>query len=264
MKRQSLLIFAILFALAGSTLAGRSDPYRLGVDDVVRISVYGHPDLELLAQVADNGSINFPNVGEVVIAGLTTREAEQRLARALSQREVVKSPQVNLIIDRYQSQMVTMLGEVANPGVYVITRRSNLMDMVSQAGGLSDEAGGEAIIIHGSGSGETRTRVSLDALIQGDLDAPVPRIVAGDKVFIPRADRFYVYGEVNKPGAYRLEPGMTVMQALAVAGGLTDKGTERGMKIRRPRASGGEEVIPADLTQRVQASDVVQVKESLF
>lgn len=264
MQHQRLFIIFGLLAAFWSGVSLSAQPYRLGADDVVKISVYGHPDLDLLAQIADNGTINFPSVGEVSIGGLTPRQAEQKIARALSQNEIVKSPQVNLIIDRYQSQMVTMLGEVTNPGVYVMTRQSTLMDMISQAGGLTEEAGDQAIVIHAGKGGETRRVIDLPGLMEGRLVTPLPKVVSGDKVYVPRSDRFYVYGEVNKPGAYRLERGMTVMQALAVAGGLTDKGTERGMKIRRQGSSGGEEVIPADLTQMIKASDVIQVKESLF
>ncbi|WP_200374296.1 SLBB domain-containing protein [Thiocystis violacea] len=264
MKRSNFLFILSMIAFLWSLGVQGAESYRLGVNDVVRISVYGHPELDVVAQIAADGSIRFPAVGELSIAGLTPREAERRLAESLVRKEIVKDPQVSLVIDKYQSQMVTMLGQVANPGVYVMTRDSTLMDLVSQAGGLKEDAGDTAVLTRKAGGSESRVVVDLLALMEGRSATPEPKVADGDRIFIPRMELFYVYGEVNRPGAYRLAPGMTVMQALSVAGGLTDKGTDRGLKIRRKTSHGVEQQLPAELTHSIEPSDVIQVKESLF
>jgi polysaccharide export outer membrane protein len=148
--------------------------------------------------------------------------------------------------------------------VYTITRAGRITDLISEAGGLSEDAGDVAIITRKGGRADEQSVLDLASLLEARPNAPEPRVGDGDRIFIPKSERFYVYGEVNKPGVYRLERGMTVVQALSVAGGLTDKGTERGMKIRRKTKNGGEEVLPAQLTRPIQGDDVLDVKESLF
>jgi polysaccharide export outer membrane protein len=171
---------------------------------------------------------------------------------------------VALTVEQYRSQKVSVLGEVNRPGVYAIAGANTLMDLLSEAGGLGEEAGELAIVTRrGSPAGQSQA-IDLAALLEGRADIPEPRLGDGDRIFVPRMDRFYIYGQVNRPGSYRLERGMTVMQALSVASGLTDKGTERGLKIRRMAGDGREQVISAELTQRIQPSDVLFVKESLF
>lgn len=253
-------IFASLFPVAGN--CGQS--YTLGGNDVVRVTVYGQPDLGTIARIAENGSITLPVVGEVRLGGLTAREAERKIAEVLARSNIVKSPQVGVFIEEFQSQMVAVLGEVGKPGMYAITRGKTLMEMISEAGGLSEEAGYIAILTPRDAAGGEKVVVDLSMLLEGRDLKKEPIMRGGDRIYVPKMERFYVYGEVKSPGAYRFERGMTVMQALAVAGGLSDKGTERGMKIRRKKGDGTEQVLPAKLTEQIQASDVIQVKESLF
>lgn len=263
--RASFIVFVLAAMGAICSFGAFADQgYRLGTNDVVRVTVYGQPDLGTVARISERGSITLPVVGEVKLSGLTAREAERKLVDVLTQKQVVKSPQVGLFVEEFQSQRVSVVGQVAKPGVYSITRGSTVLDLISEAGGLNEDAGDVAILTRKGGRGEERVEVDLSGILEGRPGAVEPSISDGDRIFVPRMEQFYVYGEVNKPGAYRYERGMTVMQALAVAGGLTDKGTERGMKIRRKRGDGVEETLAATLSQEVQASDVLQVKESLF
>lgn len=264
MKYKSLVLALAILLTFNSVGAWAAGSYHLGADDVVRVTVYGHPDLDTVARIAENGSITFPTVGEVSLAGLTARQAEHKLAEILAKADVVKSPIVGLIVDQFQSQQVAVLGKVAKPGMYVITRESTLTDLITQAGGLSEDAGDTAILTRSSSSPDTKTVVDLTSLLEGRASVPEPKVRNGDRIYVPEMEKFYVYGEVNKPGAYRLERGMTVVQALSVAGGLTDKATERGMKIRRLTSNGSEEIIPAELTHALRPSDVLYVEESLF
>lgn len=262
MKRNSLILMLGILVCLGSASLYAAQAYRLGAGDLVRVTVYGHPDLTTVAQIGENGNITFPTVGEVSLAGLTGREAELRLAKILTDNEVVKSPQVGLIVERYQSQRVAVLGQVATPGMYTIIRDSTLIDLISEAGGLTEEAGDVAILTRSRG--QKRTVVDLTSLLEGRSQIPEPMVRNGDRIYVPPMEQFYIYGQVNRPGTYRLERGMTVMQALSVAGGLTDKGTERGMKIRRTSKAGDEKIIGVGLTHKVLPSDVLYVEESLF
>lgn len=264
-KANNLVLSLIISASLLSAAVHADTAYRLGTNDVVRVTVYGQPDLSAVVQVSENGSIVIPTIGEVGVAGLTAREAEIRLANILERREVVRDAQVGLIIESYESKRVAVLGEVANPGVYAITRGSTVMDMISEAGGLSQDAGDLAILTRrGGNASQKKTVIDLPALLEGRLNTPEPSVKDGDRIYVPRMEQFYVYGEVNQPGVYRLEPGMTVIQALSVAGGITDKGTKRGMSIRRTTKEGREQTIPASLTHSIEPNDVLYVKESLF
>ena len=146
MRRNSIVLVFIVLFLGWSLGAPADQSYRLGANDVVRVTVYGHPDLSTIARVAENGGVTIPIIGEVALGGLTGREAELKIQSLLTEQKIVKSPQVTLIVDKYESQRVSVLGEVVRPGVYPITRGSSLMDLISEAGGLREEAGEVAIV----------------------------------------------------------------------------------------------------------------------
>jgi polysaccharide export outer membrane protein len=263
--RKLRLAFGILLPLLAMwPLWSHADQaYRLGPNDVVRISVFGQPDLSTVSRLSENGSVTIPFAGEVRLSGMTAREAERKLTQILANKQIVKSPQVAVFVEEFESQKVAVVGQVGKPGMYSLTRGSTLLDLISEAGGLSEDAGDVAIITRKRSTMDNPVTVDLRALLEGATAVPEPKLVDGDRVYVPKMEQFFVYGEVNKPGAYRFEAGMTVMQALSVAGGLTDKATERGMKIHRSK-SGVEQVVPAQLTMQIEPNDVIQVKESLF
>jgi polysaccharide biosynthesis/export protein len=251
--------------LAWMTGAAAAPTGTLGPGDLLNISVYGHPDLESVKRVSETGSISFPLVGEVSVNGMTEREVESALARELRQRQVIRNPDVNVTVEEYRGHNVSVLGNVARPGAYSISRDGTLIDAIAAAGGLTDEAGGLAVITKTGATSDTKKTVDLAELLQrGNISLDVA-LADGDRVFIPPAPRFYIYGQVNRPDSYRLEQGMTVMQAISVAGGLTGKGTQRGLTIKRSGATPEEPVtIPVDVTTSVKDGDVIFVRESLF
>lgn len=260
------LCSALIVVLSVWTSAGLSAQlYTLGAGDVVRISVYENPDLNTVGRISENGTISFPLIGELSLSGLSEREAERKLASLLERKQIVRSPQVSLIVEQYQSQRVSVLGNVTSPGVYPVSPGSTVVDLIAEAGGLTEQAGDIAILTRTAETGENRIVLDLPSVLeQGTRDKEV-RVTSGDRIYIPRMSQFYIYGQVNRPNAYRLEPGMTVMQALSVAGGLTDKGTERGLTIvRDDPTSDGTDSIAGELNQTIQANDVIYVKESLF
>jgi polysaccharide export outer membrane protein len=259
----SKLLPVILLAWIGGALAAPTG--TLGAGDLLRVTVYGHPDLESVERVAEDGAISFPLVGEVQVAGMTEREVESALARELRQRQVIRNPEVNVTVEEYRGNSVSILGNVANPGVYGISRDGTLVDAIAEAGGLTEEAGRLAIVTKAGNGSDSKTTVDLaDLLERGNISLDVV-LGDGDRVFIPPAPRFYIYGQVNRPDSYRLEKGMTVMQAISVAGGLTGVGTERGLTIKRSGPNPEEPAtIPADITTSVKEGDVIFVRESLF
>lgn len=257
-KFRFLFLLASLFLIAPLAVA---DSYALGTGDVVRISVFGQPELDIVTRIADDGTISYPLVGEMKVAGLTERELERKVADELKQRKLVRSPQVNVLIEEFQSQRVSILGNVAKPGVYPVSRGERITEIIALAGGLTDKAGDTAVVTR---KDSERVVVDLQAVLQkGDASMDIA-LANGDRVFIPEMAVFYVYGQVQQPDGYRYKPGMTVMEAISLAGGLTAIGTERGLTVRRK--VGGEEIetISVDIATQLQEGDVLYVKESLF
>lgn len=255
-------IFAtlILGILCWVGTAAAEGSFTLGNGDVLQISVYGHPDLSLTKRVSEDGSINFPLVGEVSVAGMSERQAEVALARELERKQIVRNPQVSVVVQQYQTLRVSVLGNVSRPGVFEVRRGSTVVDLIAAAGGLGDQAGHVATLTRGS----ERTSIDLAAMLdQGDATANV-MVGDGDQIYIPRTPRFYIYGQVNHPNVYRLEPDMTVMQAISIAGGLTDKGTERGITIKRGGNGEDMDSVAVGASAKIEDNDVVYVKESLF
>jgi polysaccharide export outer membrane protein len=258
------LTLGLLPALASAQgLVGAE--YRLGPGDVVRITVYNNPDLTTEAQITQQGRITFPLIGEIQIGGIEKGQAEQIIALRLGEGGFVLKPQVNVLVLGFKSQQIAVLGQVNRPGKYPIEQASTLADLLAIAGGIA-QAGGDVIThISKSGDGKTLKReIDInDALRNGEMENNF-RVANGDIIFVPRAPIFYIYGEVQRPGAFRLEKNMTVMQALSVGGGLTVRGTERGIRVNRHAANGAVEVLQSTLTDLVKENDVIFVRESLF
>lgn len=252
-----------LWLCTGNGIA--AELYKLGAGDVVRISVYDHPDLTTVGRISEAGSISFPLIGEQTIAGLTEREAESQIANLLERRRLVRSPQVSLIVEQYQSQRVSVLGNVGKPGVYPIAPGSTIVDLVAEAGGFTEAAGDTIILTKRSGDSSERIVVDVTSTLEEGGPAEEIRVENGDRIYVPRMPQFYIYGQVNRPNAYRLEEGMTIMHAISIAGGLTGKATERGLSIKRRNPDTQEmSTIAADIDQTIQEDDVIYVKESLF
>ena len=239
--------------------------YRLGPGDVVRISVYNNPDLNTEAQITQQGRITFPLIGEVQIGGIEKGQAEQIIARRLAEGGFVVKPQVNVLVLGFKSQQISVLGQVNRPGKYPIEQASTLADLLAIAGGVAQTGGDIVTHITTGADGKTAKR-DIDihqALKNGEMDKNFP-VVNGDIIFVPRAPMFYIYGEVQRPGAYRLEKDMTVMQALSVGGGLSVRGTQRGIRINRQPENGKLVAVEGKMGDMLQENDVIFVKESLF
>lgn len=260
MKKITQLAIAFVLSI-GTALAA---DVQLGAGDVVKISVYGNPDLSLETRISEAGRITYPLIGEVVVGGLSAGAAEKTIAGLLEKGGFLRNPQVSMIVSVMQSQQLSVLGQVNRPGRYPVDGKRRLTDMLALAGGVNQEAADSVTLIRQRDGATVRERVDLID-IMGSSEAGVnPELAAGDVVFVERAPKFYIYGEVQRPGAYRLERGMIVLQALSQGGGLSQRGTERGLRIKRRDASGALQVIDARQDDLVQVDDVVYVRESLF
>jgi polysaccharide export outer membrane protein len=231
----------------------------------VRITVYNNPDLTTEAQVNQHGRITFPLIGDVRIGGIEKGQAEQIIARRLGEGGFVLKPQVNLLVLGFKSQQISVLGQVNRPGKYPIEQASTLADLLAIAGGVA-QTGSETIILITKGANGNSAKRDVDinhALRNGDMEKNFP-VVNGDIIYVPRAPLFYIYGEVQRPGAFRLEKDMTVMQALSVGGGLTVRGTEKGIRVNRRSSDGKISTLESKMTDTVKENDVIFVRESWF
>lgn len=242
--------------------------YKLGAGDVVRVVVYQNPDLTLETRVSETGVISYPLLGNVRIGGLGVSAAEQLIADGLRNGNYVKAPQVTLVLLQVKGNQASVLGQVNRPGRYPIeTADMRMTDLLANAGGVAG-TGGDLVVLTGTRDGKPyRLEIDLPNVFgpnadQGRLNDVL--IQNGDVLWVDRAPMVYIYGEVQRPGPMRLERGMTLMQVLATGGGLTQRGTERGIRVHRKGADGKVQIVQPTMDEGVRDGDVVYVKESLF
>jgi polysaccharide biosynthesis/export protein len=249
-----------IFAVPAVGLAESGD-YKVGSDDLLKINILDHPELSVDARVTRSGNITFPLLGEVRVAGLSTRELEQSLVGKLDEGGYVHKAQVSVLITEYQSQKIAVMGQVARPGQYALTTSSKALDLLAQAGGpVTGVAADEATLVRQDGS---KVQIDLHRMFEGD-PSQNPAVSAGDSLYVPRTAMFYIYGEVQRPGSYRLERQMTVAQAISAGGGLTPKGSLHWMKVKRRDATGALREIPIKERDSLQPDDVLMIKQSWF
>jgi polysaccharide export outer membrane protein len=262
MKRFAQWIVAACLGMAAA--AGIAAEVNLGPGDVVKIAVYGNPDLGLETRVSEAGSITFPLIGTVPVGGLSVSAAEKRIGGLLEGGGYLRKAQVNIIVTSLQSQLVSVLGQVNRPGRYPLEGKRSVLDLLAVAGGMNVEGGDTVSLIRKRDGATTKESIDVVEMVRsGDLNRDL-ELAPNDVIFVERAPRFYIYGEVQRPGTFRLERAMTVLQALAIGGGLTPRGTERGMRVKRRDAAGKLQVLDAKMDDMVLVDDVVYVKESWF
>jgi len=256
--------FSIAVAVVYSSIAFATDDYRLGGGDTVTISVYEQPDLSTVTRISqDDGTITYPLLGEVTIVGLTAEEAGQKIAKLLKSGGFLKFPEVNLTVNEYVSQKIPIMGQVNKPGEYAIKGQSRILDLIAQAGGVKTDAADVIVVVKNQEGKSVRHQIDLLAFYDGDMSQNI-EVAEGDLILVPKMDTFYIHGEVNRPGSYRLDREMTVMQALSLAGGISTRGSLRRIKVTRRTANGNTEKIDMELTDQLKPNDVLHVKERLF
>ena len=257
----ALMVCALLLAAPAWSV---DNDYRMGTGDVVRITVYGQPDLTTEARVSENGNISFPLIGDVKMADITPAQGEAEIAKRLGKGGYIVNPYVTLNVLQYRGQQVSVLGRVNRPGKYAMEKISRVTDALAMAGGVSID-GADTVTLVRTHDGKTEYRdIDLIALFRPGGESNNVMVQDGEILNVARQPMFYIYGEVQRPGTFRLEQNMSVVQALSIGGGLTQRGTQRGIKILRRDAKGAEQELDARLGDPVQKDDVIYVKESLF
>jgi polysaccharide export outer membrane protein len=254
-----LCIFTVLFVEGVA-----AENLQLGAGDIVKIAVYGNPDLGLETRVSEAGKISFPLIGEVSVAGMSTYNAEQKISNMLESGGFLRKAQVNVIVSLMQSQQVSVLGQVNRPGRYPIEGKRKLIDLLAAAGGVNADGADSVSLIRSRNGVSAKQLIDVNAMmLNGDMRDNVD-LLNNDVIYVERAPRFYIYGEVQRPGTFRLERNMTVLQALAIGGGVSARGTERNIKIKRRDALGLLQVLLAKNDDVLQIDDVLYVQEGLF
>jgi polysaccharide biosynthesis/export protein len=257
------LFALVLPALSWAAAVTAADPgeYRLGAGDLLKINVYGYPDMSADVRVDEAGSISYAYVGQLAVGGHSARDVEALVAEKLTTGGFIRSPQVSVLVSDYRSQKVGVMGQVGRPGQYPLRKASSVMDLLAEAGGVVNAtAADQATLLRADGS---KRAIDLFALFEGDPEQN-SIVAAGDTIYVPRASQFYVYGEVQRPGTYRLERNMTVSQAISAGGGLTPRGTERRATVKRRNEQGKETRIGVKGSDLLLPDDVLVIKESLF
>lgn len=278
--KSAKVVMALIAALSIFPLAAQvkfSQEYRVGPKDLLEISVFGADELSRTVRVSEDGKVSLPLLGEVLVDGLTKSELEKKLADLLGEK-YVQNPQVTVFIREYQSKRVSVLGAVEKPGPYQLLGRQTLMQIVSEAGGLTRDAGSDIIIIRQIPDGtSTSLRISIDELfLKGDAKLNVP-LEAGDIINIPvdKIVAVYVFGQVKNPGALQVKKSAvpTLLQAIAQAGGFTERASRGGVVIKRKDETGKEKEIKVNVRRILSnkqkdvpllENDTVYVPESLF
>ena len=261
LKPAMILVFLLMvFGYSGVATA----ELVIGADDALQIKVYGYDDLATETRVSSDGRISFPLIGEVSVGGQSTFEVESKIAKLLTNGGFIQNPHVTVTVLEFKSQQVSVLGFVNKPGLYPLESRSSLVDMLAMAGGISQLGDHRAIVTRHSNGKTIKQEIDLRVALEHPEDSNQFAAVKGDVIYIPKAPVFYIQGEVMHPGAFNLEPKMTVSQALSLGGGLTPKGTLRGIVIERHDANGKSEEIAVKMTDAVLKDDVLIFQERLF
>lgn len=255
----------ITLGLVPGFVGAQSMQEVLGAGDVVRITAFRYPDLTTEARIAEDGSIGVPMIGRVKLMGMTPERAALHIAERMKQGKYILNPQIDVAVVEARSRQVSVMGFVARPGRYMLEgSTARLTDVLAMAGGLVPAAADTAVVKRTRDGKSEALNIDIAAIIQGGDTSKDLEIGSGDSVFVPKAPVVYVYGEVVRGGSYRLDKGMTVMQAVSLAGGITPRGSERRMKLRRRGPEGEWKEFDANPRDPAGADDEIYVRESLF
>jgi polysaccharide export outer membrane protein len=255
----------------GTNTAAESD-YRVGPGDVLEIEVYDDPDLSGLMTVQHAGEIPFPLLGDVKVSGLTAREVRETLTLLLA-KDYLVDPQVVVKVKEHRSQWTTLVGEVQRPGKYYLQGSKTLLELLTEAGGFTIQASGEVLVSRPDESGPLRIFLSPEQPPSQQKAALSLVLRNGDIVTATATQFFYVSGEVKNPGSYPLTPGLTVLKAISVAGGLTKFGSKGKVEILRKVSANETEKIKVDLDDiqggkrpdfPLEAEDIITVGKRVF
>ena len=291
--RTAMAAAVLLAPGTAGTASQDQESYTIGVRDVLEISVFNQADLSGRYTVETDGAFSFPLIGRVTAAGRTVEELEAALRTRLLDG-YFRDPRVTVAVAEYRSRQVFVMGEVRSPGAYPLAADTTLIEVLSLAGSLTSQASGVAIVVRANGTpsggasdeppfandggsppppaagdagrplpADSETvRVNLRDLEGGDLSRNIV-LRDGDTVFVPRAETFYVFGEVRSPGSFPIQEGLTVLQALSLAGGANEFAALNRITILR-MVDGEQVEIRVKLDDLVQSDDTIRVPVKFF
>ena len=241
--------------------------YFLGTGDLVRVTIYQQPDMAVEGRVSEAGTLTVPLVGAVEVRGLTTRQVEIRIGYLLKRGGYVREPQVNVSVVQFKNRDVAVLGYVNRPGRYYLEEGIyRVSDVLAVAGGATAGAADIVTLMRIRDNKAQKFDIDIQSLFKSGSPVGNVEVLPGDSLYVDRAPVFYIYGEVHKPGAFRLEKDLTLMQAVSIGGGLTLRGSKKNIQITRKNSDGKVTLLTAQLGDRfvLADDDVIFVQESLF
>ncbi len=260
---RNIALCAVTILILGYWNIANAD-YKIGAGDVLNISVYGDDNLKSEIRVSAQGRITFPLIGAIAVADKSTFQVERMISKLLAEGRYINNAQVTVNIRDYNSQRVSVLGHINKPARYPLKSKTSLLEVIAMAGGIKD-SGDDRVIVTRNVNGKTeKLLVDLYVLLSSSAENQSFEIQPGDIIYIPKRPLFYIYGEVQHPGGYPVERGLTVVKALSLGGGLTPRGTQRGIIIKRKNKKGIVQEVDVELTDSVLKDDVVFIDERLF
>ncbi len=268
----ALLVSVLTTAIAAQSAAPQGTDYVVGPQDVLTITSYDQADLSGKFAVETDGTFTFPLIGRFKAGGLTLRTVEEHLKAQLKSDGYFRNPQITVAVEQYRSQKVFVVGEVRTPGPYSISGDMKLVEALARAGSTLPTASGEVVIVHRTDDRVTGpilpTGEDADNIVRVDLRelqnggfASNTVLRDGDTIFVPRAESIYVFGQVKNPGAYPLQQrGTTVLQALSLAGGVSDRGSTSRIRIVRI-VDGQKKELRVTLSDVIRPGDTIIVSE---
>jgi len=238
----------------------------IGPGDQIRVDVFGSSDLGATTGVAEDGTIHLPLVGALQVTGLSPADAARKIELALKTGEFLVEPHVGVTVIQSVSQRVSVLGEVANPGRYAIDPSTTVLDVIALAGGVTDKGSDIVELLRPDDAGTLqRTIIDLrgQAAAHNAKPGSVQNLRGGDSINVPKRT-FFITGEVRNPSEYRIEGDMVLEEALVRAGGVTPMGSANRIELRRRGPDGKYHDIKAKKSTRIEAGDMIKVKERLF
>ena len=273
LRVRGLVVAAAIVSFMVAPANAQPSDYAIGARDGLTVTVLNQADLGGAYDVEADGTLLFPLVGRVRAGGLTIREFEAELTRLLADG-FFKRPQVSVVVEAHRSGRIFVVGEVRNPGTYPLTAGMTLIEAVATAGSTTAAASNEALIVRAQGDtsegptlpgqkqAATVLSVDVEALQSGD-GARNLELHDGDTIFVPGADTVYIFGEVRAPGEYPIRKTTTVLQALALAGGVTDFGATNRVRVIRV-VDDEQQEIRVKLNHIVQPGDTLVVPQRFF
>jgi polysaccharide export outer membrane protein len=236
--------------------------YMIGAQDLLKITVFDEPDLTNSYRVDGDGFITFPYISRVAASGLTLGELQDRI-RTLLSAGFIRNPQVRVEIGEFKSQSVLVSGEVRQPGKITMTGSMTLLEALAAAGSATSSASSELTVAHPKRGVEDSEVVRInwkDLQLGKGTDVGLQD---GDIINIPKAQTFFITGQIRNGGSYVLEPGTTMQQAIAMAGGLSERGSDRGITVTR-LVNGKSTDVKVTLEDRVQPNDTILIRNRFF